>query len=103
MSRFEKWFLFLVFLFLVLYGVLGYFKTNIQLSTYTMQTEQHVDNLYGIYQSNMSACLSKAEEDKKTAEEINTTCIKELNNSIVAQWLASYGYSELLQKNLPVE
>jgi hypothetical protein len=76
---------------------------QIQEETYKLQKEEHIDTLYGIYQSNMSNCLSQARENKKSNQEINETCIKELNGSIVAEWLKEYGFDYLLEKKLSVD
>jgi len=74
----------------------------VQLDTYELKEQEHVDTLYGIYQSNMSNCLSQAKENKKSNQEINDTCIDTLNSSIVANWLKDYGYGYLLEDRLVV-
>ena len=110
MRTFEKFLAFILSLSLIILAIYVFFfvsfkvvEIGVQQDTYKIREEEHIDNLYGIYQSNLSGCMAKAEEEKKDNAYINEVCVNEINNSIVADWLIEYGYEELLQEPLPVE
>ena len=62
-----------------------------------VQDEAHVDNLFTVYQNNISTCSRQAREAERDEAFIKENCIKPVNESIIGQWLQERGYGSLLE------
>ncbi len=63
-----------------------------------IEQEKHIDNLYSIYQENMSVCKKNATEQGKNESYIKENCVNVINNSIIANWLKDRGYGNLIKE-----
>lgn len=63
----------------------------------TIEEQKHIDNLYTIYQENMSGCKKEALAQNKKDDYIKENCINVINESIIAKWLKEWGYNDLIK------
>jgi len=90
-----------VTLFLVIFAI--YTKTQfdhgkILKDQSKVQKEAHMLTLYGEYLSNVNGCRFEAEEQGKDQKFIQENCIELINNSLLGNFLISWGYEDLLIK-----
>ncbi len=64
----------------------------------SIEQEKHIDNLFSIYQENMSICKKNATEQGKNNDYIKENCINVINDSIIANWLKDRGYGNLIKE-----
>lgn len=64
----------------------------------SIEQEKHIDNLYSIYQENMSICKKNASEQGKSNDYIKENCVNVINDSIIANWLKDRGYGNLIKE-----
>ena len=98
---------FLVLIFLIFAGFVSFMmflnyiqkedELAIQQGMLKIQEEAHIDNLYTVYQNNISACRGQAREAGRDAAFIQENCINPVNQSIIGQWLQERGYGSLLE------
>ncbi len=69
-------------LFLLIGGI-G-FISYMQYQQYKIANETHIADLYATYNNNMTACKQEADKAKK---DVQSNCIKPINDSIVGKWL----------------
>lgn len=105
MTGFQKYFVILSLLLLVVIFVVGavfvvWMSTDSKIKSkeLTIQTEAHVDSLYSTYQANIQSCEASAREAKKDDKFIRENCVRPINDSPIADWLKDWGYENLLVK-----
>ncbi|OGI25779.1 MAG: hypothetical protein A3J76_00965 [Candidatus Moranbacteria bacterium RBG_13_45_13] len=88
--------------FLLICGLawIGYTNSKlmeIEKKKLSIEEEKHIDNLYSIYQENMSTCKKNAIDQGKDESYVKENCVAVINNSVIANWLKDRGYGNLIK------